>query len=371
MTFFADIIARLNRQRKSFLITLGIISVVLIGVMHYIESAITKGQLSFSIFYLLPIFLVSWHVNLRAGIIFSFICAIVWEAIDFMTGPAYSHPLIPYWNTAVRLGFFLIVSIMLSRIKIITAKISMNVEQLRQEIAERRQVQQAFNEQRDKFLSVLIHDLKGPLIPVMCFTKRLIDGKARSEEDIMINLKTIQASSQELLKTIEVTSKDLKEKLALESFNPGEVDLRDMLLSVVMRFMPEMENKGIEIIINNKSREGWNDLEKVVFKADSYQLKTLVENLIGNAIKYAEKTMKVELNKNDSYVRFVISDDGPGIPEKYHEKIFEEYYQVPGSKKGTGIGLYSVNKTVVNHKGKIIIHSSSSKRASFVIVFPC
>ena len=371
MVLFTDIITYLNRKPKSYLIALGIILLILIGIIHYMEAVMTKGELSFSIFYLLPIFFVSWYVNLRAGIIFSLICAIVWETIDFMTGPAYSHPLIPYWNTTVRLGFFLVVSSMLSRIKIITSKLSMNVEQLRQEMAKRRRAQQAFNEQKDKFLSVLIHDLKGPLMPVMGFTKRLIDGKVKSEKDIMINLKTILSSSQELLKTIEITSKDLKEKLALESFNPGEADLRDMLLSVVMRFMPELENKGIEIIINNKSREGWNDLEKVVFKADPYQLKTLVENLIGNAIKYAERTIKVELNKNDSCLRFAISDDGPGIPEKYHDKIFEEYFQVPGSKKGTGIGLYSVKKTVENHDGKIVVHSSLGKGSRFVIVFPC
>jgi DMSO reductase anchor subunit len=112
------------------------------------ESAITKGQLSFSIFYLLPIFFVSWHVNLRAGIIFSLICAIVWETIDFMTGSAYSHPLIPYWNTAVRLGFFLIVTIMISRLKIVTSKLTLNIEQLNREINERARAQEALNKQK-------------------------------------------------------------------------------------------------------------------------------------------------------------------------------------------------------------------------------
>ena len=93
MTFFTDIITYLNRKPKSYLIVLGIILVILIGIIHYIEAVMTKGELSFSIFYLLPILLVSWYVNLRAGIIMSFLCVVVWEAIDFITGPAYSHPL--------------------------------------------------------------------------------------------------------------------------------------------------------------------------------------------------------------------------------------------------------------------------------------
>ncbi len=123
--------------------------------------------------------------------------------------------------------------------------------------------------------------------------------------------------------------------------------------------------------MNNKGKENWNELEKVYFKADPPQLITLLENLLGNAAKYARNTLRVEFNKTESHIRFVISDDGPGIPEKYHEKIFDEYFQVPGSKKGTGLGLYSGKKVVENHKGKIVVKSSLDKGASFEITLPC
>jgi signal transduction histidine kinase len=370
MVLFTDIITYLNRKPKSYLIALGIILLILIGIIHYIEAVMTKGELSFSIFYLLPILLVSWYVNLRAGIIMSFVCAVVWEAIDFMTGPVYSHPLIPYWNTAVRLGFFLIVAIMLSRLKIVTSKLTLNIEQLNREINERVKTQEALNKQKDKFFSLLVHDLKGPLIPILGFTKRLIDGKVKSEKDTLRNLKTIQGSAGELLKTIEKTSNVLKEKRTDQAFIPEEVNVRDMLLSVVKSYLPEIESKGIDILINNKSKEGWNGLDKVIVTADPFQIETLMQNLLLNAIKYADTTIKVELNKNGSEIRFVISDDGPGIPEKYHENIFEEYFQVPGSKKGTGIGLYSVKKTVDNHKGEVIVNSSSGEGARFIVTVP-
>jgi signal transduction histidine kinase len=350
MVLFIYIITYLNRKPKSYLIALGIILLILIGIIHYMEAVMTKGELSFSIFYLLPILLVSWYVKLRAGIIMSFVCAVVWEVIDFMTGPAYSHPLIPYWNTAVRLGFFLIVTIMISRLKIVTSKLTLNIEQLNREINERERAQEALNKQKDTFFSLLVHDLKGPLIPILGFTKRLIDGKVKSEEDTLRNLKTIQDSAGELLKTIEKKSNALKEKRTDQAFIPEEVNVRDVLLSVVKSYLPEIENKGINILINNKSKEGWNGLDKFIVTADPFQIETL---------------------KNGSEIRFVISDDGPGIPEKYHENIFEEYFQVPGSKKGTGIGLYSVKKTVENHKGKIAVHSSSGDGARFVVTFPC
>ncbi len=149
-----SIITYLNKQTKPFLMALGIILVILIGIVNYIEAVITEGELSFSIFYLLHIFLVAWFVNINAGIIVSFISAIVWEVTDFIAGHPYPNPVIPYWNMAVGLGFFLIVAIMLSRLRIISSKLSKNVEQLEREITERTKAQEALNKQRERFISL-------------------------------------------------------------------------------------------------------------------------------------------------------------------------------------------------------------------------
>ncbi len=64
---------------------------------------------------------------------------------------------------------------------------------------------EALNKQRENFISVLIHDLKGPLVPILGYTRRLIDGKAKSEKDRMRIYKITQEASQNLLKTIEGT----------------------------------------------------------------------------------------------------------------------------------------------------------------------
>ncbi len=229
---------------------------------------------------------------------------------------------------------------------------------------------ESINKQREIFISVLIHDLKGPLVPVLGYIRRLINGKVKSKEDVQRIYKVLQDASQELMQTIEHTSKDLKGKSALLSFHPEETTFNDTLIPTVMKYLPEMEDRGIEIVINNQRREQWNDLEKVNLKADPSQLKTLIENLLGNSTKYAKSKVEMELQQTDSYIRFVVSDDGCGIPEQYHEKIFEEYFQVPESEKGTGLGLYSVNKVVENHKGKIVVHSALHKGTTFEIILP-
>src|SRR3990172_7549496 len=223
------------------------------------------------------------------------------------------------------------------------------------------------NKQREKFISVLIHDINNPLLLIINYIKRLIAGKAKSEEDRIEHLNTALKAAQDLEKIIKITSMDLRNKTVLESFHPNYVDISEILTSVATNFTPDAEEKGIKIFINNRGKENWKELEKIVFKADSYQLKTLIENLLGNAIKYAKNSIKIELYQKDSDICFVISDDGPGIPEEYHEKIFEEYFQVPGSKKGTGFGLYSGKKIVDNHKGKIIVNSSLNRGSSFEI----
>ena len=92
----------------------GITLVFLIGLTDYI----TGEELSFSVFYLLPVAVETWFVGRNTGLLFAVISAISWLAADLFGGHRYSHPAIPYWNMLVRFGFFLILMIVLSRLKV-------------------------------------------------------------------------------------------------------------------------------------------------------------------------------------------------------------------------------------------------------------
>ena len=226
------------------------------------------------------------------------------------------------------------------------------------------------NQQREKFISVLIHDLKGPLTPILGFTRRLLKGKAKTPEDTLLYLQTIESSSEQLLKTIERTSKDLREKSALDVFMPELFDIGELTRTIAVSNIPKMDEKGIALLINGLGNECWDELEPLPYLGDASQLKTMIENLLGNAIKYAAREISLELRQNENGLQLDISDDGPGIPEQFHEKIFEQYFQVPGSRKGTGIGLYSVRKVVENHKGGIIVDSKPGRGARFSVTLP-
>ncbi len=97
----------------AFLIPVAVLLDVLIGLLDWL----TGFEISFSVFYLIPIALVSrctWKIG---AILISVLCAATWLVADLVTLHDYSHPMIPYWNASVRLGFYLIVSLSLVRIR--------------------------------------------------------------------------------------------------------------------------------------------------------------------------------------------------------------------------------------------------------------
>ena len=71
---------------------------------------VTGAEISFSIFYVLPVALAVWYDGMRAAIAIALASAAIWLAADLAAGSAYSSPLIPYWNSLARLGYFLIIA---------------------------------------------------------------------------------------------------------------------------------------------------------------------------------------------------------------------------------------------------------------------
>lgn len=119
----------------------GLILVILLGVLDYI----TGPQISFSVFYLLPISLVTWFTNRRSGIISAFISAITWLLADLTVPTVYSHPAIPYWNAFVRLLVFLAIVYLESALRDLNKNLESRVETrtalLVEEVDERKKVE--------------------------------------------------------------------------------------------------------------------------------------------------------------------------------------------------------------------------------------
>jgi diguanylate cyclase (GGDEF)-like protein len=96
------------------LLSISIIFVASLGIIDYF----TGYEVSFALFYLLPVSFVVWFAGKEAGFFISIIAAATWHLANSLAGELFSNPLIPYWNAATRLGFFVVVTLILSRLKL-------------------------------------------------------------------------------------------------------------------------------------------------------------------------------------------------------------------------------------------------------------
>jgi K+-sensing histidine kinase KdpD len=138
-------------ERSKLVVTAaGLIAIVLLGVLDYF----TGPQISFSIFYLLPISIVTWLTDRQSGIITAALGAITWLVADLTTQTSYSHPLIPYWNAAVRLFVFLIIVYLESALKSLNQsledRVKVRTALLEAEINESQKVEERLNQYAER-----------------------------------------------------------------------------------------------------------------------------------------------------------------------------------------------------------------------------
>lgn len=103
----------LRRIPPALLVGAALLLVAALGMVDHVAGL----ELSFSIFYIAPIALVSWYGSRRQGLLLSVASAMVWLAVDRASGPAYAHVFIPVWNGLVRLGFFALITVLLASLK--------------------------------------------------------------------------------------------------------------------------------------------------------------------------------------------------------------------------------------------------------------
>jgi len=103
----------LKRIPRPLVLFAGLVLVGAVGLLDYL----TGYEISFSIFYIIPIALVTWTIGRRAGATFALLGAVTWYVVEYWSGRPYSNSFIPYWNALVRLSFFLIIVLSLAALR--------------------------------------------------------------------------------------------------------------------------------------------------------------------------------------------------------------------------------------------------------------
>lgn len=215
-----------------------------------------------------------------------------------------------------------------------------------------------------QFLYTVSHDLRSPLVTCQGFVgflrKDLAEGRTDSVQE---DIDHIEASVTSMTAVLD----DLLElsRLGRARIEQHSIDLPDL----IERLRPVFTHLAADTDVRIELEE-----PTVAPFADEPSVVRVLENLVGNAIKYAcgheGAEVRIRSRRDIGGVRVSVADDGPGIPTEYQEKIFGIFERLDRSVPGTGIGLASVAKVAELHGGRAGVHSVPGEGAEFWVHFP-
>lgn len=231
------------------------------------------------------------------------------------------------------------------------------------ELSTNNQLLSKANRELDRFVYSASHDLRAPLSSLL----GLIELSQRTDDVEEIRhclslMKVRVADLDSFIKDIIDYSRNTRQEISKEEFNLLELakEVADGL-----KFGNGMEEIFIKYAIDPSL--------KIV--TDRSRLKVVLNNLIGNALKYSdpkkqEQLISIAASVEGKSMRISIEDNGIGIAPEHHPKIFEMFYRASEKSQGSGLGLYIVNETLEKLDGKIEVNSLLGQGSMFQLKIP-
>ena len=226
----------------------------------------------------------------------------------------------------------------------------------------------ALEQDRQRMLAGLSHDLKTPITVIQGFSKAMRDGLVSDDEkQKYLNLILSKSESMGVLINgfYEYSKLDHPDfKLTLE-----DIDIAELIRTYLAGRYDEFELQGFNLDVDIAE-------EQLVCSVDKGQLIRVWENLIGNFFKYTPSgsTLYVRLTKKENETLIIFADNGAGIPEDLSEDIFAPFVVAEQSrnKQGSGLGLAVCKKIITAHGGSISLCKSDIEncKTQFEIVLP-
>jgi signal transduction histidine kinase len=225
------------------------------------------------------------------------------------------------------------------------------------------------NETKDKFFSIIAHDLKSPLNSLKGFSHLLVTFGAQ------LSIDEIQKIAQDQQKTIDHLYNFLenlltwsRSQMSVLEFKPQPLLLKQEVEDVILLLKKNIEDKNLTIDIEIAD----NDTVWI----DKNALSTILRNLVSNAIKFSftGTSIKIYTKSEGERVHVFIADQGVGIPAAVAEKLFSlgSKHSTKGTagEKGTGLGLVIVKDFVEQNQGEISLESTENQGTTFKISLP-
>lgn len=221
--------------------------------------------------------------------------------------------------------------------------------------------QEKFSRLKDDFISNMTHEIHSPLSSVMITAEAMKEfDMTKEERDSYADIILYQSRKLTILADEILAGAKLEQKgIALED----TIDVNDMLEDVISlyRDKAEIQYSG----------------DNAMFKGNKSHFERALTNILDNAVKYnSDGITKINVYSHikGNEIELSIADNGPGIPDAYKTKIFEQFYRIPTGNihdvKGYGLGLSYVKKVMEAHRSTIAVKDNNPAGSVFIIRIP-
>lgn len=230
---------------------------------------------------------------------------------------------------------------------------------------------QEIDTRKTEFMSMISHELKTPIMPIMGYLQLLKKQELMGElnEKQLDAINEISISTEKLQKLIQDVLTAQKIDLGKLSVERDIVESKTMIENSYKAFNPICVNKGVKLVMSIKTTEMvYSDLDRTA---------QVFSNLISNALSFLpEKNGIIEIGTHDNsdFVTFFVRDNGAGISEDQQKYIFKKFYQADTSskrkKEGSGLGLSICEGIVKALGGKMWVNSTVNESTTFFFDLP-
>ena len=219
---------------------------------------------------------------------------------------------------------------------------------------------------KSDFIHTVSHDLRSPLTAILGYME-LIERTGPLNENQLDFLHRLQGSVQHITNLVNELL-DLGRLEAGFDTRREPVQLENVLKFSLDVFDGQVKKKKINLITKIDK-----DLKPV--RANPIRIRQMIDNLVGNAIKYTPNNgvVQVIMMMEENQIVMRVEDTGPGIPAEEQNRIFEKFYRAtnrPESVEGSGLGLAIVKSIVDSHQGRVWVESKAGAGSTFVVLLP-
>lgn len=227
-------------------------------------------------------------------------------------------------------------------------------DNMRHNLKESKEIQEHYEQNRKELIAGISHDLATPLTMIKGYASGILDGIANTPEKQALYLQKIYDTTAHMESLVQDLFLFSKLDIGHISFDLQDINLSSFLIDWMGDNADSYAHRGLVITLADPLPH------KAVSSIDSRQLKRVVDNIVGNALKYKNRReghMTISMQVQMDQVLLTFADDGPGVDSHDLPKLFETFYRTDkartNTENGSGLGLSIVKQIIEGMNGSI------------------